>query len=201
MFWAFLMYSQYRYKHPDCSQIVDNFHSSIPGIIFKLQVLFVAFSVMRIVNFLWTVRNQMSMMLMNDLHGLLDDGDFTWLMFIAVCPCSLRTCRGYWVYWRKWETCPRDKSTGHFTRLPLKEHDWVAFSILCITLIGEFVTGCALPSWPLNQHLIGYQGARVERGRDIVYVGTGIPRKKLGLQRLIDWFELQWCGYNAMLQS
>ena len=105
---------------------------------------------------------------------------------LQFAPTSLRACRGYWVYWRKWETCPRDKYTGHFTRLPLKEYDWVAFSILCITVIGEFVTGCALPSWPLNQHLIGYQGARVERGRAIIYVGTGIPRKKLGLQRLID---------------
>ena len=108
---------------------------------------------------------------------------------LQFAPTSLRACRGYWVYWRKWETCPRDKYTGHFTRHTLKEHGWVAFSILCITLIGEFVTGCGLPSWPLNQHLIGYQGARVERGRAIVYVGIGIPRKKVGLQGLIDWLE------------
>ena len=115
---------------------------------------------------------------------------------LQFAPTSLRACRGYWVYWRKWETCPRDKYTGHFTRHTLKEYDWVAFSILCITVIGEFVTGCALPSWPLNQHLIGYQGARVERGRAIIYVEQGFLERSWVYK---DWLtDLNSSGVDIM---
>ena len=91
--------------------------------------------------------------------------------------------------------CPRENSTGPLHKIHTK------MSWLCSfqhPLCNDYWWICwelgFLTSWPLNQHLNGYQGARLVRGRGIVCVGAEIPRKKLGLQTLIDWMELLWCA-------
>ena len=149
MFWAVLMYRQYRSMYPDHWQILDTFWFKWSCYYFKLQILPIAFSVNELLNFLWSVRNQMSRILMEDLHGSLNNGDFIWCL-MQFAPTSLRACRGYWVYWSKWEKCPGTSPKAIFSRFTLKEDDCVAFSSLCVTVISESVGRCDSASRPLN---------------------------------------------------
>ena len=123
MFWAVLMYRQYRSMYPDHSQILDTFWFKWSSYYFKLEILSIAFSVNQSLNFLWSIRNQISRILMKDLHGFLNDGDFI-CSLMEFAPTSLRACRGYWFYWRKWEKCPRDKSTGPLHKV-LTKRSWL----------------------------------------------------------------------------
>ena len=69
------MYRQYTFMDLDYSKLFYSFWFNYSCYYFDLQVLFAAFSVNWLLNFMWNVRIQMLQIVMKDLPGLLNDGD------------------------------------------------------------------------------------------------------------------------------